>query len=138
GHGGDDASTRAVPGDRSASDPVGAPDVGDQRSAARPAGGAGAGPTGDADDAGAGGPAGLAGPVDGAPGARPAGDAGDAGAGPAGATGGAGAPGADCRCLGGGRSGTRVPAKVIVHVDAAALRRGHTVAGETCEIAGIG
>jgi hypothetical protein len=31
-----------------------------------------------------------------------------------------------------------VPAKVIVHVDAAALRRGHTVAGETCEIAGIG
>ena len=30
------------------------------------------------------------------------------------------------------------PAKVLVRVDATALRRGHTVAGETCEIDGLG
>ncbi|HEX2849189.1 MAG TPA: hypothetical protein VHN98_01495 [Acidimicrobiales bacterium] len=32
----------------------------------------------------------------------------------------------------------RAPAKVIVRVDHSALLRGHTLAGETCEIAGVG
>lgn len=39
---------------------------------------------------------------------------------------------------GGGESTGAVNARVLVLVDAAALHRGHTEAGETCEIAGIG
>jgi biotin carboxyl carrier protein len=35
-------------------------------------------------------------------------------------------------------SGSRAPATVVVRVDAAALRRGATEAGEVCEIAGVG
>ena len=56
------------------------------------------------------------------------GTAADNGAGPAGGFAGSGA----------GVAGRGVRAHVLVLVDAAALRRGHTVAGETCEIAGIG
>jgi hypothetical protein len=35
-------------------------------------------------------------------------------------------------------SGKAPPVRIIARVDAAALKRGHTVAGETCEIEGIG
>jgi hypothetical protein len=37
-----------------------------------------------------------------------------------------------------GEGVVRGPAKVIVHVDLTALRRGHTQPGERCEIAGVG
>src|SRR5207302_1970499 len=37
-----------------------------------------------------------------------------------------------------GAPGARPPVKVIVRIDHTALVRGHTVAGETCEMAGVG
>lgn len=39
---------------------------------------------------------------------------------------------------GGQRSKSRAPSQVVIHVDGAALRRGKKMAGETCEIAGVG
>ena len=39
---------------------------------------------------------------------------------------------------GGGGSGSPVRAHALLRIDASALHRGHTTAGETCEVAGIG
>ena len=42
------------------------------------------------------------------------------------------------RAAGSGERGAGPPVRIIARVDAVALRRGHTVAGETCDIEGVG